>query len=235
MDSIFVKSSDDMKRIIDWAKQFGKTNYDEPFVVPFESVEVKLADEELKFTMERKGDIFSMTVYCNDSSGEYLAVCGCKTNFSEYNSSKTVIIPGSEWYGGQTPQARQMIKTINTVNRTFDKQIQKFVALMLFAVYYSEEFEKTGTTVTTKLPPKKKKNGKRVKGSTQHSLCSRRYVISDEVTGSIPAPKRSYTKCEHEISVRGHKRRYKSGKEVWIKPFKKNVGKKKSDGNSYIA
>ena len=45
---------------------------------------------------------------------------------------------------------------------------------------------------------------------------------------SLPKPeqaKRGYTKPDHEVSVRGHLRRYKSGKVVWIQPSVRYKGR----------
>ena len=44
----------------------------------------------------------------------------------------------------------------------------------------------------------------------------------------LPDQKRTYTKPEHEVSVRGYMRHYKSGKSVWIEPFTKYRGKGKN-------
>ena len=54
--------------------------------------------------------------------------------------------------------------------------------------------------------------------------------ISDIIYTPVEAPTRgfrNYTKPTREISVRGHYRRYRSGKTIWIDEHKKNAGKDK--------
>lgn len=50
-----------------------------------------------------------------------------------------------------------------------------------------------------------------------------------QYTDSINPQKRKYTPCETQFSVRGHYRHMKSGKIVYIKPYEKNTGKKKTN------
>ena len=54
--------------------------------------------------------------------------------------------------------------------------------------------------------------------------------ISDIIYTPVEAPTRgfrNYTKPTREISVRGHYRRCRSGKTIWIDEYKKNAGKDK--------
>jgi len=64
----------------------------------------------------------------------------------------------------------------------------------------------------------------------QLPLIRKQYVIEevDSKVLRLPDQKRTYTKPEHEVSVRGYMRHYKSGKSVWIEPFTKYRGKGKN-------
>ena len=59
-------------------------------------------------------------------------------------------------------------------------------------------------------------------------LIRRFYTLAEFDADALPKPeqaKRKYTKPEHEVNVRGHLRRYKSGKAVWVKPSVRYKGK----------
>ena len=77
----------------------------------------------------------------------------------------------------------------------------------------------------TRLPPQtqhKSKKKKRQGKPKAVPLIKKTYVLSEEITSEqlrrLPGEKRPYTKPDHEVSVRGYLRRYKSGKVVWVKP-----------------
>jgi hypothetical protein len=57
-------------------------------------------------------------------------------------------------------------------------------------------------------------------------LTVRKYTVSEELLSELPAPKRKYEKHTESFGVRGHYRRYKSGKTVWVRPFVKGAGNK---------
>lgn len=75
-------------------------------------------------------------------------------------------------------------------------------------------------------PAKVKKKGRKVR--RVQPLIRRFYTLAEFDADALPKPeqaKRKYTKPEHEVNVRGHLRRYKSGKTVWVKPSVRYKGK----------
>lgn len=70
---------------------------------------------------------------------------------------------------------------------------------------------------------------KRKEKSTQQKNCIIYLNNVYQYTNSINSQKRKYTPCETQFSVRGHYRHMKSGKIVYIKPYEKNTGKKKTN------
>lgn len=234
MDVILVNSCDEMQRIIDWSKGYIR-EYGTDFEIPFNSVEIKVADENLKFTMVKNADRYDMTVYCPLDSGKFIEVGGCKCAFDIGTFGQSAIVENSKWYAGYNERARRMMQLVHIGNRTFEKQLIKFAALMTFAVFYREEIEKTATVERKALPPRKQPKGKKKKGSSKRCLHTVTYTVPSEIATTLKPVRRAYTKCDHEINVRGHLRRYSSGKTVWIQPFTKNSGKKAGAGKVYEA
>lgn len=70
---------------------------------------------------------------------------------------------------------------------------------------------------------------RRKEKSTQQKNCVIYLNNVYQYTNSISPQKRKYTPCETQFSVRGHYRHMKSGKIVYIKPYEKNTGKKKTN------
>lgn len=97
---------------------------------------------------------------------------------------------------------------------------------MCFMTYYRE---------TVKIEDKGRRTKRQAKALRKDvtkplPLIRKQYVIEevDSKVLRLPDQKRTYTKPEHEVSVRGYMRHYKSGKSVWIEPFTKYRGKGKN-------
>lgn len=96
--------------------------------------------------------------------------------------------------------------------------------LMLFMAYYREEVKVEQRIERRPAKHKKKKRTAQVR----QPLIRRIYTVTDFDSTALVKPeqaKRGYTKPDHEVNVRGHLRRYKSGKVVWVKPSVKYKGK----------
>ena len=82
-----------------------------------------------------------------------------------------------------------------------------------------QEFRETVTRIVERIEDKERRQKK-----------DNIIKISDIIYTPVEAPTRgfrNYTKPTREISVRGHYRRYRSGKTIWIDEYKKNAGKDK--------
>lgn len=109
-------------------------------------------------------------------------------------------------------------------DKTPEKEALKYHALMLFMTYYREVVEVEQRVEHR--PAKVKKKGRKVR--RVQPLIRRFYTLAEFDADALPKPeqaKRKYTKPEHEVNVRGHLRRYKSGKTVWVKPSVRYKGK----------
>ncbi len=87
-----------------------------------------------------------------------------------------------------------------------------------------------------RVPTKHGSRGKSKKKNQGAKMVTKRiYVLTDvNPDKRIGLEKRSYTRPDTEVHVRGHWRTYKNGKRIWIEPFDKYKGGKKKERNNYI-
>lgn len=115
---------------------------------------------------------------------------------------------------------KMQLLMIITKDRTVEKNINKWHALMLFMLHYKEIVEEKESKIAV---TEKKKKGKIIKKHRCIPLTRKVYVIKDDFETTKMPIKRN--KPNHEFRVRGHYRHYKSGKVVWINEFEKCKGK----------
>lgn len=223
MTRIVIKTYKDADDILNWAISYLKT------LPPFEQVEFHppftegdiLFEEEnarMHFKYLDGGDVI-LKVYLKKYVGYF---CKYKYNYS------TMEITDVHYH--------------KKVNRSFAEQYRRekgdtlakyailWFSLMLMAVYYRPEVEKTKQEES---PKPKRKSGKKHKQRTKdaiHSLCPTTYIIGTAVVKGLP---KHHRKPDHEFSVRGHYRHYKSGKVVWIPEHQRCVGKGKERDKIY--
>ena len=119
-----------------------------------------------------------------------------------------------------------LLMQVMAMDNTHLKEALKYHALMCFMTHYRE---------TVKIEDKGRRTKRQAKAIRKDvtkplPLIRKQYVIEevDSKVLRLPDQKRTYTKPEHEVSVRGYMRHYKSGKSVWIEPFTKYRGKGKN-------
>lgn len=211
MDRIIVKTLADMQRVIDWAEELRGMAVE----LPFSEGEIVFEEElvRLKFRDEQNG-IVSFELY----------VGGTDTKVADWRSNlNTGEMP--ELHIAGEGQKKMALGMILTGDDTIGKCVRKFRALMLFAAYYREEVIRSKT-----VERKNVGTGKKGKRSNRRPLTVRKYTISSEMLSELPAPKKEWHGYRESFGVRGHYRRYKSGKVVWVRPYvKKGVADKKSD------
>ena len=124
------------------------------------------------------------------------------------------------------PERKMLLMQVMAMDNTHLKEALKYHALMCFMTYYRE---------TVKIEDKGRRTKRQAKALRKDvtkplPLIRKQYVIEevDSKVLRLPDQKRTYTKPEHEVSVRGYMRHYKSGKSVWIEPFTKYRGKGKN-------
>lgn len=119
---------------------------------------------------------------------------------------------------------QELLSVLLSMDDTCRKEARKYHALMLFMAYYREEVKVEQRVERRPAKHKKKKRTAQVR----QPLIRRIYTVTDFDSTALVKPeqaKRGYTKPDHEVNVRGHLRRYKSGKVVWVKPSVKYKGK----------
>lgn len=105
---------------------------------------------------------------------------------------------------------------------SFESVLTCYCALMAYMVYEKPELVKAEPRQVQQETSTKKRS--KVYSKDRVTYILKRRVIRPSLGGHHASPKGIFT-------VRGHYRRYKSGKVVWIQEFKKGEGKKK--GKTY--
>ena len=103
--------------------------------------------------------------------------------------------------------------------KSFESVLTCYCALMAYMVYEKPELVKAEPQQIQQKQPTKKQNKVSNKDGVTYIL--KRRVIRPALGGHHASPRGIFT-------VRGHYRRYKSGKVVWIQEYKKGEGKAKS-------
>lgn len=210
MDRIIVRTNADMQRVIDWADELRGMAVE----LPFSEGEIEFQEEELLLKFADEGAPF--------------------VSFEMWTAGNKIVSWRSDLSSGDIPEihvagegdARMRLSMILASDNTVGKCVGKFRALMLFSAYYREDIERTKTVSRTD-SAKKRKNGKR---SNKRPLIVRRYTVGAEMLSELPAPKKEWHGYRESFGVRGHYRRYQSGKVVWVRPYtKKGLADKKSD------
>lgn len=208
MDRIIVRTNADMQRVIDWAEELTGM----AVALPFSEGEIEFQEEEILLKFADEGAPF--------------------VSFEMWTAGKKIVGWRSDLSSGDIPEihvnaegeAKMGLSMLLIRDNTVAKCVGKFRALMLFSAYYREDIERTKKVSRIESAPKKRKNGKR---SNRRPLVVRRYTVSSEM---LPAPKKEWHGYRESFGVRGHYRRYQSGKVVWVRPYtKKGLADKKSD------
>lgn len=209
MDRIVVRTNADMQRVIDWADELRGMAVE----LPFSEGEIEFQEEELLLKFADEGSPF--VGFEAWTHGNRLAEWR-----SDLSSGKV-----EELHVSGDGERKAYLSMILAMDNTVGKLVGKFRSLMLFSAYYREDIERTKKVSRTERPGKK--NNKR---SNKRPLTVRRYTVSSELLSELPAPKKEWHGYRESFGVRGHYRRYQSGKVVWVRPYtKKGLAETKSD------
>lgn len=218
-DRIIVTSNARMERVLDWYFDNFKWLDREKFLAPMESGVVELCEEQIEFTFESKGSWVEMAVYITVKPNLPPVV------MFDYDPATTEIRNRRIAPMGSQPVVDQeLLSVLLSMDDTCRKEARKYHALMLFMAYYREEVKVEQRIERRPAKHKKKKRTAQVR----QPLIRHIYTVTDFDSTALVKPeqaKRGYTKPDHEVNVRGHLRRYKSGKVVWVKPSVKYKGK----------
>lgn len=219
MDRIIVKTNNDMQRVVDWAEQLTGMAVE----LPFPSGEIEFQEEHilLRFCDEGAPIVsFEIDIRAADKA-EYHKVVEWRSDL-DTGEITDLKIAGD----GLTNKAQ--LGMIITQDNTIGKCILKFRAIMLFAAYYREDIQRTKTIIRTG------GGGKKSKRANRRPLTIRRYTISEAMLSELPAPKKEWHGYRETFGVRGHFRRYKTGKVSWVRPYEKKGRADKRADREYI-
>ncbi len=217
MDRIVVRTIADMQRVIDWSEELRGMAIE----LPFPEGEIEFQEELILLKFRDEGsNVVSFEMWIQESDSR--KVCDWRYDFSGDKCTELHI--------AGTGENKMGLGLLLVSDDTIGKCIRKFRALMLFAAYYREDIQRT-KVVTRKDVVKKRKNGKR---SNKRSLITRRYTIGSEMLSELPAPKKEWHGYAESFGVRGHFRRYRDGKVVWIRPYTKLGRNDKKSDREYI-
>lgn len=217
-DRIIVKNNNRMEMVINWYLENKHWIDREQFLAPLQSGVVELREEELEFTFENKDGRVEIAIYHSEPPGTVPIVIYDYDPAQKKNINRR-IAPGI------SPEQQMKIDILLQYDNTAEKEALKYHALMMFMKYYREEVK-----VERHKEHRPAKRKKKRKTRQALPLVRRVYTVTEFDKDELEKPKqakRKYTKPEHEVSVRGHLRRYKSGKVVWIRPSVRYKGKVK--------
>lgn len=209
-DRIIVDTNEKMGKVIQWYQDNQKWIDKQEFLAPMESGCIILKEEELEVTFESKGKVVELAVY--PKGGDIPALTW------DYNPV-TKEYSNYRYPAHLSEQKRKMMQMALTYDRTDFKESIKYHSLMMFAAYYEEVIvaDEKQSVRRTKHEAKmlRKHPGQKL------SLVKKTYVVNDFSRDDLHlyGEKRSYTKPDHEVQVRGFYRRSKSGKKTLVKPF----------------
>lgn len=226
MDRIIVNTNADMQRVLDWSAELRGLAIE----LPFTEGEIEFREEELlvKFREQSHG-ILEMSLWMckNDMKWGKDDPDWIKVVEWTYDLESDVL---PELHINAEGQKKIELAMLLTQDDTVGKCIRKFRGIMLFSAYYREEVTRT-RTVSRVGTGKPSKPGKR---SNTRRLTVRRYTISSDMLGELPAPKKMWKGYAESFGVRGHYRRYQSGKVVWVRPYTKKGRMEKKGDTTYV-
>lgn len=222
-DRIVVRSNKRMQLVLSWFARNQEMLRSHEFYAPLEVGVIEFCEEGLELTFESKREFVELAIFSIEKPNLPAIVT--------YNyEPETTKVSDFRFASHLTPEKKAILMRTILKDDTDRKEALKYHALMCFITYYKEEVKVTDKGARTKREAKSLRKDKK----RPLPLIRKEYVIDEKLNSTVlndsadPAQKRAYTKPEHEIRVRGHIRRYKSGKSVWIKPFVKNKDKEKN-------
>ncbi len=227
-DRIIVKDNERMGKVRHWWLANKEWLERQEWHAPIQSGIIELQGEGLGIMFEEKGDIVELTLFKLGSEPVPVFVVydydPVSTNMNHYRFAP-----------GQTEIKQDFIRMTIFADHTDAKAALKYQMLMLFMAHYREVIEVEERKIR-KPAIDKKKRGKSKRPAVL--LAKRIYQIRDFdpntiADKSLVAGRRNYTKPDHEVNVRGYFRHYKSGKQVWIRPYTRYKDKGGSPAKVY--
>lgn len=224
-DRIIVETNERMTQIISWWYKNKSWLDDEEFNAPMESGLIVMQEEGIDIGFESRADgLVTISVY-----PEHIEVAAMQFELDPV----TTAVSGHRFPNKMRHQKEKLLKVIFEADHTDVKESVKYLALMQFAAHYEEIVqidEKQNVRRTRHEAKMLRKNPKK-----PLNLVKKTYVVKEFSDDDLHkfGEKRSYTKPDHEVQVRGFYRTMKSGKKVWVKPFSRYKDKGNKQPKEY--
>lgn len=225
LDRIIVKSNARMKEIIDWYLANKEYLEHQPFKMPFKQGLVVLEEEMIEFSFEAWSE--SEVIIKIYPERKDLVMVAFK-----YDPQQDVIV--EKRWPSHLPLARlQMLKQVEEIDKTCKKEAFKYRMLMLYSAYYYNEV--VVDKKQEKRLDKHSRNSLKKKGMGPVPLVRNTYVLEpskENLKKPVdPEKKRHYEKPDHEVRVKGYRR--KNG--TWVSPYSRYKDKKDGKPKIYKA
>ena len=142
--------------------------------------------------------------------------------YLQVNGQKAGKITGQQLPGGLFQEKKN---TTKLKKEDVQSVITVYASLMAFIVYHEPE------TAAARQDPRQERPKKRGKAKQQRRKNGTTYLFSSSASGPRIHPRGHHSSPAGIFTVRGHYRRYKNGKTVWIAPYMKGSGASK--GKTY--
>lgn len=224
-DRIEVDSNEKMDRVLKWYDDNREWVEGHEFHCPIPSGIIEFREELIMLAYQPEGSRIRMYLYMNN-------VYVCSFRFIPCNQ---ISYDPPDFSATLNKERREAVEMLLKIDNTLWKCSKKFRALMYFIALYRnviEVSERKRNSLT-------KHQAKRLSRLRKHevSLYSTTYKLMDvdrAMNGEQQEHlKRKYTKPTNEVSVRGFYRTTKTGKRMWVKPFKKYRGGGDCDPKTY--
>lgn len=203
MDRILL-TTQDVTELMLWRDENKEKVRNLPNPIPY--CEILLTDIGIKLKCIRKQAELTIYLYENNVSFGYM-------RFNVSDTNQLVLQPKND-----------RLKRVESDKQSAITIYCSIMALISYGHTEIKEYQETGIFVKPKPSPidtnhQKKKNSKTKKESII-------FIIKKDKQGKIHAVNDSKRSPKGEFSVRGHFRKYKNGKSVWIDAYTKGNGKK---------
>lgn len=227
LDRIIVKDNKRMQQIIEWYLANQEYLEAQPFRMPFLQGLICLKEERVEFSFEAFSATDVLIKIYMVPFGKDVLICAFK-----YNPEEDRILE-VRWPGSIPPARLDSMKRLVAQDKTCEKEAFKYRVLMYYASYYENEVI-LDEAQQKRLDKHSRKTLKK-KGVTKIPLVRNTYVLSPEAASlkkpADPGKKRSYEKPDHEVKVKGYRR--KNG--TWVAPYTRYKDKESGKPKIYKA
>lgn len=227
LDRIIVKDNARMTQLINWYIANQEYLESQPFRMPFRQGLVCLKGEDIEFSFEAYSETDVLFKLYMVPDNKDVLICAFK-----YNPEEDRIVE-VRWPNNIPPSRLNVLRNILTADKTCNKEAFKYRVLMFYAAYYKNEV--VVDKKQEKRLDKQTRKSLRKKGISKIPLVRNTYVFEPtEETLKKPADpnkKRHYEKPDHEVKVRGYRR--KNG--TWVAPYSRYKDKAGNGPKTYKA